>query len=405
MAGNTGCEVRQQVTKETSAPVVAQAKTSMGAPSSFARRIMRSVCGESLYQRIRYGVEGFRFRRLVESSTQFRLGRDRRREAVQFWRQYGVRLNTSWHRFYSALNPDVNPLHFLPEDVFSAYIEPALNRMDLALAYADKNSYGLRFPDAATPGILLRRMHGRYLDERYESLSPTSVSSLFETTQGSYMIKPALGTGGGVMVQRLEIDRGDLRLGGQPVAWDQVVQAYGANFVVQERQLQHPALAEFHPASLNTLRVITLRLNDEIYVCSCVFRVGSGGNCTDNVSSGGMGCGVHLGGFLRESALDRKLQRVMRHPVSDKPFSGFEIPGWFEVCALVKRLHHRLPYFDIASWDIAIDPDAEPHLIEVNLQYQEVNGPQCLNGPLFGPHTEEVLAKVFRTPQSARQSR
>ncbi len=398
MTANLSSKVNLPVEEPTGATLVVKPRVPVTRRRSFPRRIISSVCGERLYQRIRYGIEGFQVRRQVESITHHRLNRERCREAVQFWRGYGIRLNTSWHRFYAALNPDVDPRQFIPEDVFSAYIEPTLNRSDLALAYADKNTYGLRFPDARMPRVLLRCMHGRYLDEGYNSIRAADLPSLLESHPGNYVIKPALGTGGGMMVQRLRLFQREVVLGKQLMAWRDIARAYGQDFIVQGFQPQHEALASFHPASLNTLRVITLRLDEEVSICSCVLRTGSSGHCTDNVSAGGMGCGVQLSGVLREAALDRKMQRFTQHPDSQLSFGGFEIPGWYEACRLTKRLHQRLPYFDIASWDIAIAPDAQPCLIEVNLQYQEVNGPQCLNGPLFGPHTEAVLKKVFRPP-------
>lgn len=48
------------------------------------------------------------------------------------------------------------------------------------------------------------------------------------------------------------------------------------------------------------------------------------------------------------------------------------------------------------SWDVAIDKDAEPVLIEANLQIGDIDILQPVNGPLFGDLTEDVLKEVFR---------
>ena len=47
------------------------------------------------------------------------------------------------------------------------------------------------------------------------------------------------------------------------------------------------------------------------------------------------------------------------------------------------------------SWDFAVDINAEPILIEINLRFQGINGGQLCNGPLFGDLTDEILREVF----------
>jgi hypothetical protein len=391
-----------------------------------ARQVLQAGCGEARYQRLRYGLEGRALRRRVERVCPRRLTRAQLEGARRFWRRYNVRLNSSWHRFYAALNPEADPLYFIPEDLFAAYLEPALNRVDLACAYADKNRYRSLFGDVRAPRKVLGRIHGRFVDGDGAHLSADDAAALLSACDGEYVIKPSLGTGGGRLVRSLSVRDHKLSLGWErgktaaeentPAAASRGPQgdavsrgrgsrsiesvhalfaAYGRDFVVQERLLQHPLLARLHPGSLNTLRMITVRLDEDVRLVSCVFRVGGGGGCTDNVSSGGMGCGVALSGHLRGSALDHDLRRFTHHPVTGVPLAGLEVPAWYEACALTKRLHAQLPYFDMASWDIAITEDGQPCLIEVNLQFQEVNGPQCLNGPLFGDWTPGVLDRVF----------
>ena len=47
------------------------------------------------------------------------------------------------------------------------------------------------------------------------------------------------------------------------------------------------------------------------------------------------------------------------------------------------------------SWDIAIDEDGNPVLIEANMRKGSVNFHQFNNGPLFGELTERVLNEIF----------
>ena len=50
--------------------------------------------------------------------------------------------------------------------------------------------------------------------------------------------------------------------GGRPSAWQDLAVPYGGNFVVQRPLMQHSSLTSIHPASIKTIRVATLRLDE-----------------------------------------------------------------------------------------------------------------------------------------------
>src|SRR5699024_5966018 len=51
---------------------------------------------------------------------------------------------------------------------------------------------------------------------------------------------------------------------------------------------QHNLLSEMNPNCINTLRVITVRKNDEIHIPNCLLRLGTGVSNVDNAASGGI---------------------------------------------------------------------------------------------------------------------
>ena len=55
-----------------------------------------------------------------------------------------------------------------------------------------------------------------------------------------------------------------------------------------------------------------------------------------------------------------------------------------------------MAHFRLISWDVAIDENAEPVLIEANLQMGDIDILQPVNGPLFGELTDDVLREVFK---------
>ena len=72
----------------------------------------------------------------------------------------------------------------------------------------------------------------------------------------------------------------------------------------------------------------------------------------------------------------------------------FEIPNYNAAIEAVKKAHVNISYIKFASWDIAIDENGEPNLIEVNFA-GDMAVHQLTVGPAFGELTKEVLDKAI----------
>ena len=83
------------------------------------------------------------------------------------------------------------------------------------------------------------------------------------------------------------------------------------------------------------------------------------------------------------------------HPTTKVKFSEVTIPSYKQVIKLVKELHPSIPSFRMVSWDIAIDENAEPILVEVNLCMGQLDFHQLNNGPIFKEDTKKILDEVF----------
>ena len=66
------------------------------------------------------------------------------------------------------------------------------------------------------------------------------------------------------------------------------------------------------------------------------------------------------------------------------------------------RCHMHVPMFGVASWDIAIDADGEPVLIEYNFGGAGIDIHQYNNGPLYGKYIERIIADAFKKLRRAR---
>ena len=70
---------------------------------------------------------------------------------------------------------------------------------------------------------------------------------------------------------------------------------------------------------------------------------------------------------------------------------GYQIPCFKKVSDLVKEMHLRLLYFNLIGWDMSVDKNGNPALIEWN-RAAELS--QVAHGPAFGEYTEEILSIV-----------
>jgi Sugar-transfer associated ATP-grasp len=355
--------------------------------------IRRAFSPYPFYERLRYVRKIKQLKREYPAAFQTKLEPSVQREIISYWRSFGVRVNLDWHRGYISICGGENVHRYIPEDIYYAYIERAFSRHELADPYADKNSYDRIFPGVPGPISLLRRINGRFYSRDYRVLTLKQANDLISEHQGDLIVKPSIDSGDGKNVRKLTIDHGKLAYGEESTDFEKLTQSYGLDFLVQHVFQQHPAMAEFHPSSVNTVRFYTLRLDDEIKVISAVFRAGNMGRCVDNR---GIPCGINAEGKLNDHANTKYFTKHEFHPVTGKAFRGFVIPGWQAACEFVKQLHEQLLYFDSVSWDITINPDSQPCLMEVNLTFQEINFHQVNNGPLYGDLTDEVLTRVFK---------
>ncbi|WP_420457527.1 sugar-transfer associated ATP-grasp domain-containing protein [Rubrivirga sp.] len=164
----------------------------------------------------------------------------------------------------------------------------------------------------------------------------------------------------------LRIEGGRPVVNGKPATLDALRVRLSGRYLLQERMTQHEALARFHPASVNALRVITVLEGGAARLFSTHLRVGAHGEPTNSVGTGG-GFAIVIDsetGRLRGRGLTRDGFHD-RHPDSDVVFDGYELPYFDEAVALACRLHEDVRGLHSVGWDVAIAPDG-PVFIEGN---------------------------------------
>jgi len=166
------------------------------------------------------------------------------------------------------------------------------------------------------------------------------------------------------------------------------------NWIVQRPLTQCAEMARFNSSSINTIRIMTLRMDREIAYVSGVLRVGRADARVDNQGRGGLVIGISQG-RLRDRGIDREFRYYDKHPDNDLRFGG-ELPAFDAGVTFCRELHQKFPWFDLISWDVSIGPQYEPRLIEFNVVSQEIDIHQLTNGPLFGSENSAMLSTVLR---------
>jgi hypothetical protein len=135
--------------------------------------------------------------------------------------------------------------------------------------------------------------------------------------------------------------------------------------LVEEVLVQHPEMARLYPGSVNSLRVVTyLDPDGEVHVLAGVLKIGNGG-VIDNFSNGGMYTMLDERGRALHAASDEEGHPFEVHPVTGVTITGYQVPLYDEVLALVDVLARRVPALPYIGWDIAITPE-RPVVIEGN---------------------------------------
>jgi glutathione synthase/RimK-type ligase-like ATP-grasp enzyme len=141
-------------------------------------------------------------------------------------------------------------------------------------------------------------------------------------------------------------------------------------YVIESKLSQHEALSSFHPASVNSIRIITVydEVADIVHIMFAKIRIGNNGSHLDNTHAGGISGNIDLEtGIINTpgySVLDKK--EYVYHPTTGKQIIGAKIPCWKECKEFVEEVARITPEVRYVGWDIVILPDGKFALIEAN---------------------------------------
>ena len=235
-----------------------------------------------------------------------------------------------------------------------------------------------------TPKINYSVQYGKviYPESKSNLGTPKAIKSLGD---GKYICKPQYGRWGqGIYV--IEKKKGVISFfdkNSNKVKANRFFEKiYNVPYVIQKYVVQHKKLSKLNPSSLNTMRIVTTRYNEDVHILGAFLKMGCNKAVIDNAHAGGTFVGINSkNGKLRKygchySTFNKKAE--LCHPVSHVKYEGYKLPYWEEVMKLVKDAHKVFSGLSSAGWDVAIT-EKGPVIIELNMEYS-LKGFQTANG-------------------------
>ena len=296
-------------------------------------------------------------------------------------------IKTDWYKMYAYKTGKFDP-SYIPSDIHYYYVE--WNKIDFEYhrAFLDKNYIDIVLPTMKHPPVLIRKIHGFYLDKNFRNIGlDSAVDLIYDNREDGVVVKISISSFGGSGVSFLDLSstKEDIR----------AALTKAKDIHVEKVIKQHPEMAKMNPSSVNTIRFITAIIEGEPVLLSACVRIGNAGSKVDNFSSGGVGCGIQNDGTLNSFGFTQIGERIDQHP-NGFNFSEGRIPNYEHVIEEVKRLHMCVPVFGIVNWDICIDPSGEPVLVEYNVGGGGIDIHQYNNGPVYGQYREKIISDVFK---------
>jgi len=316
-------------------------------------------------------------------------------EIQKYWEDnYDKKVNPSLHMAYMNLSGKKDK-RLIPGRIMQREVLPVFNDYNMSAYYGDKNIYDTMISPSHSVETVVRNIRGTYFDSDYNSINSENAYRLLFNCKTDLIIKPSKANNGNG-IAKLTIQDNKIYLDETIVTMHLLQEMYKEDFIIQKALQQHPNMAAPHPASVNTLRMVTFRWKNEIRYLLAFARFGSDDDIRDN---GSVDISPRLGitdsGDFFDIAISQNGQTFTHHPTTGFCFADLEpIPNYDEFKQFVVDSHKDFLHLDLVSWDIAVGLDGKPVFIEANFAGSTSFYQLASQRSIFGDLTEEVLEYV-----------
>ncbi len=161
------------------------------------------------------------------------------------------------------------------------------------------------------------------------------------------------------------------------------IERYGDG-TVQEYIHQHSFFDEFTSDSVGNLRITTvMNLQNKPSLRSCYLRLGQK-NDQHVKSENHIRIPIDLSsGKLFDTGYLANWQQINMHPQSNILFANKQVPCIHKCIDLVLGLHMKMPMVQCIGWDLAINDQDQPVVMEWNGYGNDIKFSEATQGPCF----------------------
>lgn len=253
-------------------------------------------------------------------------------------------------------------VEFIPNAYFHRFIGEYLFNHHYGKIYSDKNMMWNFLHGLPQIPTVVRNISSDYFDSDGNPLDKNEAIKIISDFGEDMIIKPAKESCGGNNVELI-------KKGCKKNEVDEYLNKFSKDFIIQSKATQSESTKILNPSSLNTIRVNSLFLNNRFSVTSMGIRIGEENSLVDNASSNGIMAGIDENGFLKPIAFD--LHGNKYETVRGIKLCEIRIANINKVKELAIEAHKRMPQSKMIAWDIFLDHNDNPHILEANVGYME----------------------------------
>ena len=141
------------------------------------------------------------------------------------------------------------------------------------------------------------------------------------------------------------------------------------HYILEEPLKEIESIQEFHPWSINTIRIVTLydTTTGIVHFMNARLRMGNKKNNVDNFHFDGIGANIDIeSGIINGVGYDTRNRTYLVHPLTGKQIIGFRMPLWDKCKQFIEQAARRMPTVRYVGWDLVVRPDGSLCLIEAN---------------------------------------
>lgn len=309
------------------------------------------------------------------------LNHDVIKEYKDKWGVFGKKVETKTFLLCYNLSGKID-YNIVPENLFAAILEPALNPYKELAFFSTKNIYEKWFDNKKVfPDSYFHKIDDIYYDKNFMIIEDIDIFLKNSDFKFPIVLKPSRETYGGAGIKVVKNMMGLL---GELDSYK--------DLIGQEMIKQHEYLNNINPG-INSIRTCLYRTENGTYkVINNSIRFGVNGGL-DNLSAGGIVCNINNDGSLNEFAVNKYAVKFHKHPNSNIAFSDISIPFYNELNQTAGAIANEVPLSNLLSLDMCLDKDNNWRCLELNIKGQTIRFVQYAGKGFFGNYTQEVINK------------